>query len=291
MSSIEKALQLIRQYPRIALNNISKLPYRKKATRRRRGVHGGKTLGLGHKGQGQHGTLPRIGYEGGQTPFYLKVPKEPYYQGHHLRKEYPPLSLLTLQRMIDLGHLDTGAPIDLTHIVNTKLMEQMDPHKRHYGFNLTDEGADIFSAKINIEVQWASEVSIAAIERCGGSIITRFYDLPSLVSKLDPERFFKRGLPIPRCKLPTYDVAAFYLNPLNRGYLADPEKIREARLELAQKYGYVLPPGDDQTNELMGRRKDPRQIFDGLEPGWVINLRDKTILKPTDPEYIEYYQS
>ena len=35
----------------------------------------GKTSGRGHKGQGQRGTLPRIGFEGGQTPFYLRVPK------------------------------------------------------------------------------------------------------------------------------------------------------------------------------------------------------------------------
>ena len=35
----------------------------------------GKTSGRGHKGQGQRGTLPRTGFEGGQTPFYLRVPK------------------------------------------------------------------------------------------------------------------------------------------------------------------------------------------------------------------------
>lgn len=35
----------------------------------------GKTSGKGHKGQGQRGTKPRIGFEGGQTPFYRLVPK------------------------------------------------------------------------------------------------------------------------------------------------------------------------------------------------------------------------
>lgn len=26
--------------------------------------------------------------------------------------------------------------------------------------------------------------------------------------------------------------------------------------------------------------KDPRQVFFGLEPGWVVNLVDQTIIKP-----------
>lgn len=37
--------------------------------------------------------------------------------------------------------------------------------------------------------------------------------------------------------------------------------------------------------------KDPRQIFYGLQPGWVVNLEDKVILKPKDPELREHYAS
>lgn len=42
------------------------------------------------------------------------------------------------------------------------------------------QGADIFSAKVNIEVQRASELAIAAIEKNGGVVTTSFYDLRSL---------------------------------------------------------------------------------------------------------------
>ena len=36
----------------------------------------GKTCGRGHKGQGQRNKAAvRVGFEGGQTPFYLSVPK------------------------------------------------------------------------------------------------------------------------------------------------------------------------------------------------------------------------
>lgn len=59
-----------------------------------------------------------------------------------------------------------------------------------------------------------------------------------------------------------------------------------------QKYGYELPDINvSQHKDMLLERKDPRQIFYGLQPGWVINLEDKTILKPTDPELKEHYAS
>lgn len=42
------------------------------------------------------------------------------------------------------------------------------------------QGADMFAAKINIEVQRASEGAIAAIERNGGVLTTSYYDPISL---------------------------------------------------------------------------------------------------------------
>lgn len=230
------------------------------------------------------GSLPRVGFEGGQVPFYLVIPKEPYYEGHSLRKQYPPLSLLQLQRLIDLGRVDPAQPVDLTTLCNTKLLN-IDPVARHYGVNLTDEGADIFQACVNIEVQWTNELTIAAIERNGGTVTTKFYDLEALEAMRDPARFFLRGLPIPRVKLPPTDVLEFYSSAGSRGYLAQAEEVEVARHELAQKYGYTLPA----STALI--RKSPTQIWHGLQPGWVVNMRDRTILKPTDPEMKEYYES
>ena len=47
----------------------------------------------------------------------------------------------------------------------------------------------------------------------------------------------KRGEPIPFNKLPPQDAMKYYTDPNNRGYLADPGKIDDARFALAQKYG------------------------------------------------------
>lgn len=61
----------------------------------------------------------------------------------------------------------------------------------------------------------------------------------------------------------------------------------EDRFVLSQKYGYVLP---DIQEEYLKEQKDPRQVFYGLLPGWIINLHDKEIYKPTESEQLEYYK-
>ena len=55
-----------------------------------------------------------------------------------VRRQYPPITLHQLQRLIDLGRLDTTQPIDLTSLCNTKITS-MNLNMRHYGVNLTDE--------------------------------------------------------------------------------------------------------------------------------------------------------
>ena len=54
-------------------------------------------------------------------------------------------------------HPCTEAPIvDMAALTGTKLV-RINPNKNQFGFNLVSEGLDKFTAKINIEVQWASE--------------------------------------------------------------------------------------------------------------------------------------
>lgn len=150
----------------------------------------------------------------------------------------------------------------------------------------------MFAAKVNIEVQWTDEVTIAAIERNGGTITTRYYDPLSLAAVINPLKFFNRGIPIPKCKLPPEDALEFYLDSKKRGYLADQEQISQARLELAQKFGYQLKDiEEDPKFEMLTKRKSSSQIFFGLNPGWVVNMKDKCVMKPGDEQYNTYYTS
>lgn len=288
----EYALSMLRTLPRVCLANIRDNPGAYRKTKRGRGQHGGDKHGAGNKGSGQRQNYLRLGYETGNNPFYLRFPIERYYKGHHLRREYPPVSLLTLQKLIDTNRVDISKPIDLTTLCNTGLMN-LHPDQRQCGFHLTDEGADIFKSKVNIEVQWASEPTIAAIERNGGVITVSYYDVHSLFAAINPSKFFQKGEPIPRRMLPpTDDLALHYTDPAKRGYLADPEKVSWERFVLAQKYGYLLPRlEDDPDYEMLTQRKDPRQIFHGLEPGWIVNLKDQIILKPKSEMLSQYYKS
>lgn len=116
--------------------------------------------------------------------------------------------------------------------------------------------------------------------------------LSSVGILIRPVSFFLRGQPIPKRMLPGEDMVPYYTDAANRGYLADPEKIQQARFALAQKYGYVLPDiSKDELYHMLSTRKDVRQIFFGLAPGWVVNMSEKKILKPTDEKLLEYYSS
>lgn len=286
----DNALKIIRNLPRLSLGNLRQNKGAKQRPGRERGIYGGRTHGCGQKGSKARQNFLPLGYETGNNPFYKRFPHEPYYKDADQRRQYPPLSLFQLQKLIDTNRIDCSKPIDLAAVCNTGLFK-FDPMCNHYGVHLTHEGAENFKAKVNIEVQRTSEPVIAAIEKNGGTITTAFYDKHSLYALRNPEEFFSRGEAIPRRFQPPQDAILYYTSPESRGYLADPELVSWARLALSQKYGYSLPAIElDPDYEMLAKRKDPRQLFFGLEPGWVVNVIEKTILKPKDQDLVEYYK-
>lgn len=138
-----------------------------------------------------------------------------------MRRQYPPLSLRSLQLLADTNRLDTSKPVDLVALFNTGVF-RMDTMSMHAGVHLTDDvynffsifswiiqeicwqkillciclcfqGINEFQAKVNIEVQWVTEPVIAAIEKNGGTITTAYYDRISLDCIKDTEKFLRRG--------------------------------------------------------------------------------------------------
>ncbi len=53
-------------------------------------------------------------------------------------RQYLPISLRTLQRLIDLRRINPSKPIDLPVLCNTKLFS-IQPDQRQFGLQLTDE--------------------------------------------------------------------------------------------------------------------------------------------------------
>ena len=152
------------------------------------------------------------------------------------------------------GRLDANQPIDLAALCGTKIFP-LCPDRNHFGFHLTSDGVDIFRARINIEVQWADEQTIVAVERAGGRLTTAYFDLHSVIALNDPMGFFKSGAPIPRRLTPPGNLLEYYIHPANRGYLADPARVAEERLILGQKYGYE-PPDYALAEDWMSETKE-----------------------------------
>jgi len=230
-----------------------------------------------------------VGFEQGRCPWYLRVPAEKYYKNFDARRQYPPYSLLHLQMLFDMKLVDPNRPIDLATICNANHYD-IDPTANHYGVHLTGDGMDRFCECINIEVQYAREPVIAAIERHGGRITTAFFDIASVAALKDPYKFFMSGSPIPKRLLPPPNAIDYYTDPKNRGYLADPAEVEIERFKLAQKYGYDIPEiKDEAKREMLQVRKHKRQVFFGLEPGYVVNLKDREILEPVDDDLRDFY--
>ena len=280
---MSKYVKILKNLPRIGLDNIKENPY---------SVHR-KVVHLRKKKKGVKFPVPcfkpPIGYHT-KDPFQERIPAYGFNRANHLKRQYLPFSLWQLQNMIDLGRIDPSEPIDVTTIVNSQCFPLRDTESTVYGLYLVEQGANIFEAKVNIEVQIADRLSVASIERRGGTITTAFYDRPSFVALCDPVKYFLTGEPIRKRLLPPLDLIQYYTDPVVRGYLSDPKLIQEERVKLSQEYGYDLPDiTTDPQFEMLVARKDPRQIFYGLEPGWVVNLSDETVIKPQNNYFKEHY--
>ncbi|XP_028393961.1 uncharacterized protein LOC114518178 [Dendronephthya gigantea] len=220
---VEKNLKALEKLPRVVLNNIRDFPEAFKPHHRKGrgpGSGRGKTSGRGHKGQGQRGTLPRIGFEGGQTPFYLRIPKHGFKNVN--KKNYVPLNLNRLQYFIDCGRIDVNKPINMNTLWTTGAVSRLQD-----GVCLLGTGSEIFNSKIDIEVSRASKKAIETVERQGGQVTCAYYTKLGLRVLVKPWKFDTKRLP--RKAAPPPKLEKYYKDPSKRGYLADPQEVDEER--------------------------------------------------------------
>jgi len=264
---LERASQIIKQSPRISHQTLSSIPVERRPKVWKPRYKRGNRL--------KWSNFPPLGHVDGQTPINIRTPKYPYYKYQEARPEYYPLSLFQLQNMIDMGVLDPKKPLDFGKIavaghIEYHLLKDM------HGFQLTEEGIDVFHTPVFIEAQHVeNENVIAAIERNGGTIITSFFDENALTCLREPSVFFSRGDPIPPRRLPPKELIEYFVDPSNRGYLCNDEDLTTARQQLADKFGYNV----SGENHLEDMKKSPRQIFFHLDPGMIVNLHDNTVYK------------
>lgn len=146
------------------LNQLADNPgARKPRTRVGRGIGSGKgkTGGRGVKGQKSRSGVAIKGYEGGQMPIHMRLPKRGFNKPNRL--SFAEVNIGRLQKAVDEGKLDAKATV-----TEDALLEAGVIRRKLDGVRVLAKGE--IKASVTVEVTGASKAAIEAIEKAGGKI-------------------------------------------------------------------------------------------------------------------------
>jgi large subunit ribosomal protein L15 len=121
----------------------------------------GKTSGRGQKGQTSRSGVSIAGFEGGQMPLHMRLPKRGF--NNIFGKDYAEVNLGAIQKLIDAKKLDVKSTID-----HAALKAAGVARGGKHGVRILGKGE--FSAKLAFNVAGVSAGAKAAIEKAGGSV-------------------------------------------------------------------------------------------------------------------------
>ncbi|MXP41052.1 50S ribosomal protein L15 [Altererythrobacter soli] len=146
------------------LNEIRDNPgARKSRMRVGRGIGSGKgkTGGRGQKGQKSRSGVSIAGFEGGQMPLHMRLPKRGF--NNPFGKDFAEVNLGMVQKFIDAGKLDASGTIDHDALKAIGLAKGGKD-----GVRLLGKGE--LTSKVTFKVAGASKGAIAAVEKTGGKV-------------------------------------------------------------------------------------------------------------------------
>ena len=121
----------------------------------------GKTSGRGQKGQTSRSGVSIFGFEGGQMPLHMRLPKRGF--NNIFAKDYAEVNVGAIQKAIDAGKLDAKKLLDHDALKAAGLARGGKD-----GVRLLGKGD--LNAKLALKVAGASKGAREAIEKAGGSI-------------------------------------------------------------------------------------------------------------------------
>ena len=121
----------------------------------------GKTAGRGMKGQKSRSGVAIKGFEGGQMPLHMRLPKRGF--NNPFGKDFAEVNLGMVQKLVDDGKLDAKAVID-----HAALKAAGVARGGKDGVRLLGKGE--FTAKLTFKVHGVSKGALAAVEKAGGSV-------------------------------------------------------------------------------------------------------------------------
>ena len=125
----------------------------------------GKTSGRGVKGAKARTGNGIYGFEGGQMPLHMRMPKRGFR--NIFGTDFSEVNIGRLQKAIDAKKLDISAKITEEVLRKAGLA-----HKSKDGIRLLGKGE--ITAKITIEVSGVSASAKEAVEKAGGSVTTTY---------------------------------------------------------------------------------------------------------------------
>ena len=136
---------------------------RKSRVRVGRGIGSGlgKTAGRGQKGAKARSGVAINGFEGGQMPLHMRIPKRGF--NNIFAKDYAEVNLGSIQKLIDADLLDSSLVID--HAV---LQAASVARGGKDGVRILGKGA--LTAKLSFKVAGISKGAKEAVELVGGSV-------------------------------------------------------------------------------------------------------------------------
>jgi large subunit ribosomal protein L15 len=146
------------------LNDIRDNPgARKSRVRVGRGIGSGlgKTAGRGQKGQTSRSGVSIFGFEGGQMPLHMRLPKRGF--NNIFAKDYAEVNLGAIQKAVDSGKLAAGGTIDHAALKAAGLARGGKD-----GVRLLAKGS--ITGALSFRIAGASAGARQAVEAAGGSI-------------------------------------------------------------------------------------------------------------------------
>ncbi len=148
------------------LNELKDVAGANKArTRVGRGIGSGtgKTAGRGVKGQKSRSGVAIKGFEGGQMPLHMRMPKRGF--NNPFAKKFNAVRLDRIQDAIDAGRLDAKGVIDAAALVGAKVIRRAKD-----GVRLVNGSGEFKAKKVTFNVAHASGGALKVIEANGGKV-------------------------------------------------------------------------------------------------------------------------
>jgi large subunit ribosomal protein L15 len=121
----------------------------------------GKTSGRGQKGQTSRSGVAINGFEGGQMPLHMRLPKRGF--NNIFGKDYAIVNLGMIQKLVDAKKLDAKATVD-----HAALKAAGVARGGVDGVRLLGKGE--LTTKLSFSVAGASAGAVAMVEKAGGSV-------------------------------------------------------------------------------------------------------------------------